>query len=362
MKRFLTTFLFCLLLSAALPCGAQNTRPWTAGPLSWSEFSQVQGEDAASYASFSLMRENRIVKAKGISWKYQDVCAAFDPGQSWYNPWVARVADLQRHQQEFDILQHFAAQYRDDFLFYNDQQYHRFEEFLGDDEKGKLSEAAYLERYRAALDAFHATGDASPYPASREPFDITRFPVRMAAGSKVGHFSFLSVFPLGGLAQLFPPAFGFSGGLGYREGKSVLGLDLLYGICGLTIEGDEAYKTIFTSGVYLGFLASYSRVLFSVGKAECSLFGGVGYTSWKKGVVMNHPLACGLTLSEGITADIPLHRTYNFLAKSPQAQDLGVRVKLYVDEMYVAAQKTVMPTVNLSVGVNFGFTKLSRAE
>ncbi len=152
MKRFLTTFLFCLLLSAALPCGAQNTRPWTAGPLSWSEFSQVQGEDAASYASFS------------------------------------------------------------------------------------------------------------------------------------------------------------------------------------------------------------------VGKAECSLFGGVGYTSWKKGVVMNHPLACGLTLSEGITADIPLHRTYNFLAKSPQAQDLGVRVKLYVDEMYVAAQKTVMPTVNLSVGVNFGFTKLSRAE
>ncbi|MDY6444666.1 MAG: hypothetical protein SPK76_06535, partial [Bacteroidales bacterium] len=83
---------FLSVMALLLPFGsrAQISRSWMEGPLTWNDF-QLAGPEraddpATSRASFSLMRENKVVKAGGITYKYQDVWAAISPVQSWVKP------------------------------------------------------------------------------------------------------------------------------------------------------------------------------------------------------------------------------------------------------------------------------------
>lgn len=348
----------------ALCCRAQFSRSWTEGPLTWEDFRITDTEyadtSASSFASFSLIRTNRKVKANGITYKYQDVSAAIDPGQSWVKTGQANEENLKRHQEEFDILQYFATRYREDFLFYKDTKMYRFESNIDNETKHRLSEKAYLEQYHDAIETYRKTGDAILYPVSREPFDIVNHPRQVAEGALEGLLSPVLVFPLGDLGKAFRPAYGISAGFGYREGKTLLSADLTLAKSATTVLGSVTSLANDYYASYLGAFINYGRALLSREKVNFSLCAGAGYSAWKEGTIFSRPTVSGLTLSQGIRIDLRLHRTINHLTQTPQARDTGLMFRLYVNEMYVAPRKIFTPTVNLSVGMNFGFRNLSR--
>lgn len=363
MKRIVLLLLSVCL--GAFCCRAQNLRSWTEGPLSWNDFRPAgpgQVEDPAdSYAWFTLLRENKTVKVGEVTYKYQDVSAAIDPRYSWVKTGGMNDAELRRQQQEFDILQYYATQYRDDFMFYTDTRSDRFENYLPTESKHKLSERAYLDEFHSAIDRFRQTGDASAYLVSREVFDITKVPCQIASGASEGIFSLIAVNPTGDLAQLFSTAFGVSWGYGYREGKNYFVADLSLGVMGLSVEkGLMTKRVILSSGSYLALAAKYGRILFSVGNTDFSLFAGAGYTAWKEGSLVSKATVGGPAFTEGICLDYSFHRTFDFLAKKPSAKDLGLQFRAYVDELYVPAQKIVIPSINFALGINLGFRKLTR--
>ena len=61
-----------------------------------------------------------------------------------------------------------------------------------------------------------------------------------------------------------------------------------------------------------------------------------------------------------VNLEFPLKKTMNFLAKKPQLQILNLNVKLYVDELYNASEKIIMPTFNLAVGLDYGWHLITR--
>lgn len=342
-----------LVLSLISICGkAQQAKSWTDGPLTMSDF-KLAGPEAASSADtssafFTLVRENKVVKTKGVTYKYQDVNAAFLKDRSWVKEGFMSAALLQKHQMEFDLLQYFANLYRDDYLFYDDNVRYRYEEWF-DGNKGKMSEKEYLDLFHQAVEEFHRTGDASKYSVSREVFDITKFPYKAAAEANELHLALVGSIPLGDLGRISDiPHVMASVGYGHLSGKNYLSADFTFAALAFLHRG------------YLGLNASYGRILFSKGKTNFSLFTGVGYSSWKEDNIRSATLAGGPLLSQGICVDISLHKTLNFLAESPQEREQKLRLKLYVDEMYVIRQKVLSPSVNLSVGFNFGFRHLSR--
>ena len=357
---------FITVMALLLPLGsrAQIVRSWTEGPLTWNDFQMASPDladnPAGSEASFSLMRENKVVKAGGITYKYQDVWATISPVQSWVRPGQQNADSLRQRQQEFDILQYFANRYREDYMFYDDLRVDRFEMYF-DEVKHKLSEAEYLEQYREALETFRKTGDASAWPVSREPFDITKYPAKMAPGASEGLFSLFTAVPIGDLGRLFSPIVGLSAGYGYQEGRSQFSAEFAVATSvTFTGSGTPGVGAFYVNATYLSVMARYGYRVFTAGKADFSLFAGLGYSSWKSGSIMDKPVASGFTLSEGLRVDIPLRRTFNYLAKTPRVQDMGLLIKLYADEMLVSRTKIFAPTINLSVGLNFGFRKLSR--
>ena len=176
-----------ILLFASLCCRAQFYRSWADGPLTRYDFQMPFPENAGNvkdaYISLSLIRENKVVKSQDIVYKYQDIMASIIPGQSWISPEARTEATLARLQKEFDVFQHFASRYRDDYLFYNDLRQDQYENYFPETNKHKLPESWYLEQYRLAVQEIGNTGDASPYPVSREAFDITKVPCRIEEGS-----------------------------------------------------------------------------------------------------------------------------------------------------------------------------------
>lgn len=362
------TILIILFACYGVFCQAQSWKTWSSGPLTWDDFQIVDPEfadtSATSYASFTLIRENKTVKTKGIAYKYQDVSAAINPAQSWVKAEGRNDLNLKKIQQEFDVLQHYATLYREDFMFYNDEKLNKYENYFPAESKHKLSETAYLEMFRSAVEKVHKTGDASKYPVSREPFDITHYPSKMDPGAMEAIILLTTIIPTGELSKMFSPAFGVTAGFGYREGKNTFRTDLTLGVIGpkpgkiytQTMTG----ALIITEGSCLGLTAKYGRIVFASNSINLSLFAGAGYTSWKNGTLFSKPVISGLTLTEGICLDVHLHRTFNYLAKIPQAHDFGLQFRIYSDQLYHAAQKALIPTVNFSAGLCFGFRKLSK--
>ena len=354
-----------ILLLASLCCRAQFYRSWADGPLTRYDFQMPFPENAGNvkdaYISLSLIRENKVVKSQDIVYKYQDIMASIIPGQSWISPEARTEATLARLQKEFDVFQHFASRYRDDYLFYNDLRQDQYENYFPETNKHKLPESWYLEQYRLAVQEIGKTGDASPYPVSREAFDITKVPCRIEEGSTRVLFYLISVFPGSALRREFEPAYGLSGGVAHREGKGMFGTELSIAAVGPHNFGyDENGGSFDTKGAFLRFMAYYGRYLFSEGKMGVNVFAGAGYSAWKPGLIIADPLFAGATLTQGVNLEFPLKKTMNFLAKKPQLQILNLNVKLYVDELYNASEKIIMPTFNLAVGLDYGWHLITR--
>ena len=354
-----------LLLLASVCCRAQFSRPWTDGPLTWYDFQMAAPEGAgvenAAHASFSLIKENKVVKSSDTVYKYQDIVASIIPGQSWVASGSRTDANLARLQTEFDVFQYFASLYRDDYLFYNDTRHDQYEEYFPGENKHKLSETWYLEQYRLAMEEIKDTGDASRFPVQREPFDITKAPCHIEEGSTRALFSLVGTFPGGALRQEFEPAYGFSAGLGHREGKGMFGAELAIEAVGPhNIGYDEHGGSIDTKGAFLRFMAYYARYLFSEGKMGVNVSAGAGYSAWKPGLIISDPLFSGPTLTQGVNLEFPLKKTMNFMAKKPQLQVLNLNVKVFVDELYDKSAKTIMPTFNIAVGVDYGWHLITR--
>ena len=343
------SFFFLLLLG----CRAQQLKLWTDGPLTWNDF-EVAGtgsiqSNESSYAAFTLIRENKVVKTQGVTYKYQDMSAAVTRGMSWVKPGQMNDSNLARHQKEFDILQHFAEMYRDDFLFYNDPLSRRHEMWF-DGNKDKLSESYYLSLFKDALDEFHRTGDAGEYPVNPEPFDITKLAYSVPESSSELLVGLTTVIPVGVLSNYFDSPFvGPSLGYGFREGKNYFNGNL------------TVIETFGISGSYLDLSARYGRVLAANRKTDFSLFAGAGFAFWKDAdLFRSTSLYKGPMLTQGISIDISLHKTVNFLSEVPQEREQKLQLKLYVNELYDIERDSFVPYIAMSAGINLGMKDISR--
>ena len=345
--------IFLILILISLGCKAQQIKLWTDGPLTWYDFevaSPVMAQsDVSSFAAFTLVRENKTVKTNGITYKYQDVTAAITRNLSWVKSGQMTDANLQRHQKEFDILQYFANIYREDYLFYNDTLSRRHEMWF-DGNKDKLSEAEYLDLFNAAVEEFHRTGDASAYPVSNEPFDITKQSYSVTPDVKELQVLLTTLCPTGILTDYFyGPFVGFTFGYGIRERKN-------YYNCSLT-----TIDRLGAGGSYWDISAKYGRILSSNSKTDFSLFAGAGFANWKEGIIVSkYPLFKGPSFTQGLSVDVLLHKTVNYLAEIPQEREQKLNLRLFINEMYDIENDLIIPYIGLAAGINLGMKNLSR--
>lgn len=354
-----------LFLASVFCCNAQELVRWTDGPLTWDSFQRVDSSQTKPfYPFFTLAKENKSIKANGILYKYLDICAAIDAGQSWVRTGEDTAGNLQQIQREFDLLEHIAEEYRTDFLFYNDPETNEYEAYFGIDKKRNFSEMAYIERFNAALEKIGKDGKAGEYPVSREPFDITRVPYQIEKGSNDALFSLLGILPMGYLSDQFEPAICFRAGYAHREGNHILSAEFTFGRTEF-----EYTLPLFTppikydvNGTYLAYMGRFGGRILSIKKqGGCYISGGAGYTTWKYGDVFDDNAVGGFTLSQGVDVILPLRTTVNFIAKKPQQRDMNLHIRLAVDEMYWAAQKKIIPTISLSAGLDFGYRNITKA-
>lgn len=340
-----------LVLSLISICGkAQQAKSWTDGPLTMSDF-PLAGPEAASFADtslafFTLVRENKVVESKGVTYKYLDVNAAFLKDRSWVKEGFMSAALLQKHQIEFDLLQYFANLYRDDYLFYHNPVLSLNEEKF-DGNKGKMPENEYIQMYNEALDEFHRTGSSSNYSVSREPFDITKLDFLTDKGANDYHLALVGLFPTGDMARLADISHtALMLGYGYREGKNFFMADL------------SVSPSFFGFRSHYSFSVDYGRDLFSIGKSSLGLYAGLVYSLWKDFDIFSETIASGIGFTQGLCFDVPLHKTYNFLAKSPYVREQKLQFRVYVDEVFIARQRVFTPSIIFSVGFNFGLRRI----
>ena len=109
---------FFVFLLAFLPFSmpAQNAfeRPWSSGPLSWSEFRPANDNDEGQSHSQIVWRERKArLKNAGVRYQYTDVYASFNPDFSYVREGFRNPAQLRLNQGIFNINEKYAMEFRD---------------------------------------------------------------------------------------------------------------------------------------------------------------------------------------------------------------------------------------------------------
>ena len=349
MRKYLL-LLPCLLLSA-LACRAQDKHTWAEGIRDWTGFQIAEpAREGDFHTSFTLLKERRTVRRDGVVYHYLDVTAAALPYQSWVKADAMTPAGLERIAQEFNLIEWFARQYRDERLFTRD--------------KDGARERDYIARFQAARDSLRLDADLlSRYPLGVEPFDITALPVQISDRSVGVSFGFFTGLPLGSLAHLLNPAVGLTLSYELRRDAHAFLLDASIGNSTFRREYYGLNGAWMSRKGVLTFClsASYSRDLVVSGPWRLSASAGPCYGVRLFSFEGNEaaPLG-GPGLSEGIALDYRFHRTLSFSTRHPEQSDVSVRLRLYTDQIWNGRQRNIIPSVNLGVGLHFDNRSLSR--
>ena len=336
MKRLLTT---CMLLVAVLYCcHAQGVRRWSEGLPDWNGFEVADVTDSvSSYASFSLVKDSKVVRTPEATYRYIGVTGVLLPYQSRVRSDSKTEAELESIRREFDILEYFARQYQDYLLFATDGK--------------RLLEKYYISRFQEAREAARRTGDYSKYPLSDEPFDILDINF-IAKEEYLGvSFGLFANQPFGDQGRLLFPTAGASLGFELGQGRNALQTEFNLGMGFYRL---QLYDLIRKPVPYLSLFAAYRRELLDAGKWRMSLYGGPGFTLRRFQHIDNSlKTVGGPALCEGICADLHTGRNIIFGVPKPIQSDSFVRLKLSLSQTYNLAQKKVVPAVTFSAGIHF---------
>lgn len=343
MKRI---FFLLLFVSAALACRAQEVRRWSEGLPDWSGFRVAnEADSASSYAAFSLIKEKRTVRIKGVKYHYLDVTSALIPDNSWVKADAMNAAELSAVQRDFDLMEYFARAFREELFFTTD--------------KNSEKELEYVERFRAAQQQAHATGDYSEYALPDDPFNISNVPYDVSKkhlGESIGLFSNM---PFGSQGQLIYPSVGASMTLEFGRERGGFQVEAAIGVSPFR----NRYLGLRSRIVpYAGVFAMYRRELFREGPWRFSVYGGPGYSIR----MFNHEVlrtkVGGVSLCEGVCADYYLGRSVIFSTGSPEQLDRYMQFKLSFNQMYNARQQKMVPSVNLTAAILFQGSGIKRRQ
>ena len=343
MKKFLLS-LVLLLSSAMVCCWAQDVRRWGEGLPDWSGFRVADEADSPDYfVSFTLLRDKKVVRKDGVTYKYMDYTGAILPYMSWVKAEAMNEARLSVVRKDFDILEYYARILRDELLFTFD--------------KDKEKEKEFNQRFQAAREAAHATGDYTKYMVARDSFDVSKIQYETAVfhhGVTVGLFSNIPfgdqgrlVYPSAGLAVVYE--FGHERG-GFQAEINVGASPFRRHYLGLNRKL-VPYMSAFT--LYRGEVARNDKWRFS-------LYGGPGYSTRNFEEYDTRKPVGGLSFCGGVCADFLLGRTVSLSSRHPEQSNRFLQFKLSCNQMYNSRQRKVVPSVNLSAGLWFQSTSIKR--
>ena len=343
MKRF---FIVLLFFSVALACRAQDVRRWSEGLPDWSGFRIANESDSASsYAAFTLIKEKRTVRIKGVKYHYLDVTSALLPYNSWVKADAMNAAELFAVQRDFDLMEYFARSFRDSLFFTTDKN-------------GKM-ERGYVERFRAAQQQAHTTGDYSEYALPGDPFNISNVPYDVSKkhlGESIGLFSNM---PFGSQGRLLFPSVGAS--LALEFGRERNGFQIEAGM------GFSAFKRRYmgmnrNAVPYMAVFATYRREMIREGEWRFSLYGGAGYSALLHGHRDTRTTVGGPSLCEGVCADYYLGRSVFFSTGYPEQVDRFLRLRVSFNQMYNTLQQKLVPSVSLTAAILFQGSGIKRRQ
>ena len=345
MKRFILSLI--LLASSLYCCRAQDMRLWIDGPVSdWSGFQIAPADDSLSFfASYTLSKKRQRVRTTDAVYRYMDFSGAILPYMSRVKQEAMNASELAALQREFDILEYFARQYRDDLLFSTDTR--------------SLKENDYIARFREACKEACRTGDYSRYSLSRGQFDVSAISYETGArftGITAGIFTDM---PIGDQGRLLYPTAGLT--LGIDRGRDRGSFDAQAQV------GVSAYRKDYMDlrqsfVLYSSVFGLYRREIATVGPAKLSVHAGPGFAGRLFEAAGEYILVGGPSLREGLATDIYAGRTVVFSTGRPEQSDRFWRVILSLDQLYNLRTHKLFPAVNLAVGLWFQTRSITRRQ
>ncbi len=343
MKRALLPFLL-LLYAGNLFCQAQDVRRWSEGIPGWSGFRIMEAADSASsFASFTLLKDMRVVRTNSTVYRYMDVTGALLPYMSWVKSDSMNDAELASIRRDFGILEYYARAFREELLFSYDKD-------------GSL-ERKYIQLFREAQSEAHASGDYSRYALSQEPFDISQISYEASGwdhGVSVGLFTNL---PFGDQGRLVYPTAGAALAFDLGQGPGRFMAEVNIGASPFRRHYLGMQRSLVP---YASLFAFYRRDVSRMDRWRFSLYGGPGY-SLRLFRENDHNFAVGgLSASEGVCADFFLGRSVSFGTRHREQTDRFLQFKLSCNQLFNAKQGTIVPSINFSAGLWFQSTDIKR--
>ena len=334
-----------LLSLLAMPAFAQESRDWSLGALQKTEFTEAAAGDSASFSVTWEKQHKRVKSGRGVVYKYLDIKNYFIPSYCIIEGNEITEDELRRFQMEFDLSEQSSRRLRDTILFLPPS----------DRKKAWKTFSSDLYAKREQVASGRLEGDFNPGPDS---FDITSLPVRASrVGISVSVGPEIAV-PLGAMANLCSPLAGICPGLEIRWG------DFFF-------LGHVSFRTGHYTGQYFGMnttAAAGSRIEQFIWRTGCG-YMLAGNDDWELSVYfamgnsvfrISPVTVSGLLVSEGIRFDYRLRKCYRMDEFSPTLTKTRLFSRLYLDQVWIAGNKTFSPSVNCSIGINFSLNVLSR--
>jgi hypothetical protein len=338
--------LLSLILSAAalLCCRAQDLQLWKDGPASFTGFQIAPADDSLNFkASYTIARKWKHVRGRDATYHYLDFTGAIIPYMSRVKADAMTPETLKKIQQEFDMLEYFARQFRDDLLYTKDWK--------------SVRQGDYVSRFMTALATASATGDYEPYALPRGEFDVTTIPYEASptfTGISVGLFADQ---PFGDQARLLTPTAGISLGVDRGRGPGSFGARAQVGISFLRKRYLDLRQPFV---IYFDVFGLYRREVLASGKMHLSVQGGPGIAARLFEANGENFLVGGPALDEGLILDLYSGRAVALSNGHPEQSDRFWRFTLSCNQLYNIRQNKVFPALNLSAGLWFQSRSITR--
>ena len=341
MKSRVLSLVFVLF---ALPAFSQEYREWSLGPLQKAAFDGSVRSDTASFSVTWDRQPVRVKQGRSILYRYQDIRTLALLSSCAISGETITEEELGSFQRDFDLAEQYARRLRDTLLFlpaHAKQQV--WKQFVS----AYTSQRQHLSEESGAL--------LSPGP---DDFDITAVPLRVSSRGLAASVGAEWSVPLGDLGELCGPMVGVCPGIDLRSGRLLLSTefsfrtgwckDRYFRVVGLPEQRSCVYQ--FRWRVGPGF------VLVDEDAWQLSAFLGLGSS---RTVFPSGPVS-GFALTEGLRFEHNLRKSYRFDVFRPSLFQTGLVSRLYMDQIWIAGNRTLSPAVNLSLGIVFSENGLSR--
>ena len=341
MKNVITLLLLAFLSWGA---AAQVLPHHDGARLSWNDFQIRNASEDGTSSQLVVHWDQQNLKKKVGKYKIRYTLFSVEPRSdlSWVLEDCRTSEELAVNQTLFDMAESFADAMTDSCLFSPAKSEQVLEHFY----------QAYLE----AAKTFRETGKATfPYPEDKV-WDLEDLAWERPAKDLFFGLGATNIHILGPGKNLIAPSTGIQVDLGRRIGRSALVVDAIFGRSKNKVLYTEWQGSFPDRSVpHFSVSLQYAHVLPRIGDLEICPFAGIGYS--KYGLMDMYDLTegniKGAALSEGISVGYYPFHNIRLRGNGPRLSEYGLYLKLYSEQMYIAAQQIIMPSINLTAGFAF---------